>query len=181
MIGGGLLASQGERWQRDWRRAWSGCTLGVRSAVWGLLAADRSTRTADRPYLAPYGPPHPATRLVRPPPTVWGVRPARRGDDGRVQCHICGHFYEHLGAHSYHRHGLSADDYRAAFGLKQATKLIGDGYRQARRRAAIRQGLPQLARYSGNASASSPPPRLASRSRRARSASLFVPNPPRRR
>ncbi|MDP8930342.1 MAG: cytochrome P450 [Actinomycetota bacterium] len=34
MIGGGLLASRGERWQRHWRRAWSGCTLGVRTAVW---------------------------------------------------------------------------------------------------------------------------------------------------
>ncbi len=78
----------------------------------------------------------------RPPYGEFGR--LARGDDGRVQCHICGRFYQHLGAHSHHKHGVSADEYRTAFGLKQATKLIGDDYREKRRRAAVRQGLPQL-------------------------------------
>ncbi|MDP8928924.1 MAG: MucR family transcriptional regulator, partial [Actinomycetota bacterium] len=78
----------------------------------------------------------------RPPHGEFGR--LARDDDGRVQCHICGGFYDHLGAHVHHRHGLRADDYRAAFGLKQSTKLISDGYRQTRRQAAARQGLAQL-------------------------------------
>jgi hypothetical protein len=46
-------------------------------------------------------------------------------DEDRAQCHVCGDFLGHLGGHVNQAHGLSADEYRRAFGLKQSTKLIG--------------------------------------------------------
>ncbi|MFW2338438.1 MAG: MucR family transcriptional regulator, partial [Acidimicrobiia bacterium] len=55
-------------------------------------------------------------------------------DDGdQVQCHVCGEMFAHLGSHTNHSHGLTADEYRRAFGLMQSTKLIGPTFRAKRR------------------------------------------------
>ena len=54
-------------------------------------------------------------------------------DDGdRVQCHVCGGMFDHLGSHTNRSHGLTADQYRQAFGLMQSTKLIGPTFRAKR-------------------------------------------------
>lgn len=59
-------------------------------------------------------------------------------EDGKAVCHICGETFAHLGAHVHHGHGLRADEYRRAFGLKQRTKLIGPDFQQKRRELATR-------------------------------------------
>lgn len=47
-------------------------------------------------------------------------------DDGeRVQCHICGRWFSHLGSHVRQGHGVEPSDYRREFGLCQATGLVG--------------------------------------------------------
>ena len=48
-----------------------------------------------------------------------------RDDGERVQCHACGEWFLHLGSHTFHGHGLTADAYRQRFGLMQKTKLGG--------------------------------------------------------
>ena len=57
-------------------------------------------------------------------------------DGDRVQCHVCGDWYANLGSHTSQAHGLTADNYRRAFGLMQATKLIGPTYRNRRKEIA---------------------------------------------
>jgi predicted transcriptional regulator len=55
-------------------------------------------------------------------------------DDGyRVQCHICGDWWDALWTHARYSHGLTAADYRRAFGLAQSNKLAGPTFRQKRR------------------------------------------------
>ena len=60
-------------------------------------------------------------------------------DSDRVQCHVCGNWYANLGPHTYQAHGLTANEYRQAFGLMQATKLIGPTYRKRRQALATEQ------------------------------------------
>lgn len=60
---------------------------------------------------------------------------------GRVRCHVCGGWFDHLGAHTNAKHDLPADDYRRAFGLRQKDKLISEEFRATRRRLAVEQGL----------------------------------------
>jgi len=51
-------------------------------------------------------------------------------DTGRVQCHICGHWYRLLGSHVWQMHDLLADEYREEFGLGYMTGLVGEELRQ---------------------------------------------------
>lgn len=53
--------------------------------------------------------------------------------DGLVQCHICGKFYAHLGAHVKRAHFVEADDYKREFGLKMTAGLIGEDLAEKRR------------------------------------------------
>lgn len=47
-------------------------------------------------------------------------------DDGeRAECHVCGGWYGHLGAHVSRAHDLLPEEYKSAFGLNQGTGLIG--------------------------------------------------------
>lgn len=52
----------------------------------------------------------------------------------KVQCHICGKPYHHLGAHVVRTHELSADEYTDEFGLKRTTGLISPALAEKRRR-----------------------------------------------
>ena len=46
-------------------------------------------------------------------------------ENGHAQCHCCGETFNHLGLHVWNSHDLTPDEYRAIFGLKQTTGLIG--------------------------------------------------------
>ena len=47
-------------------------------------------------------------------------------DDGvRAECHACGRFFDHLGAHVVQAHALTAAEYKAIFGLNNSTGLVG--------------------------------------------------------
>jgi hypothetical protein len=50
-------------------------------------------------------------------------------EDGRLQCHICGEWRVSVAAHSSQAHRISADEYRALFGLRADTGLVGPGLR----------------------------------------------------
>lgn len=55
-------------------------------------------------------------------------------DDGeRVQCHICGRWFDNLGSHTARAHRVSARSYKARFGLKMSVGLIGPALRAALR------------------------------------------------
>jgi Helicase associated domain/ROS/MUCR transcriptional regulator protein len=55
-------------------------------------------------------------------------------DGDVVQCHVCGNWYVLLGTHANAAHGLGADAYRRAFGLRRTTGLASPNYREKRRR-----------------------------------------------
>lgn len=59
-------------------------------------------------------------------------------DDGdRAECHVCGERFQHLGHHVWAAHDLTADEYRAIFGLASTTGLIGPALRKVRQADAI--------------------------------------------
>jgi hypothetical protein len=62
---------------------------------------------------------------------IYGRLGVLHSDGDRVECHCCGAWYGNLGSHVAARHGMSADEYRSIFGLRQGTALIGP---QTRRR-----------------------------------------------
>ena len=72
-------------------------------------------------------PRYPAT--PGPPPVVQGVQP-EIGD--KLQCLMCGSGFSQLGQHVVAKHKISADDYRARFGLPATRGLHSSRIRQAR-------------------------------------------------
>jgi hypothetical protein len=54
-------------------------------------------------------------------------------EDGRLVCHACSRAYRSLATHALAAHDLWADEYRAIFGLKATTGLIGPALREIRR------------------------------------------------
>ena len=48
-----------------------------------------------------------------------------------IQCHLCGSWWASLAAHAQNTHDLSADEYRARFGLMKKTKLVAPVLRKA--------------------------------------------------
>ena len=55
-------------------------------------------------------------------------------DDGaKVECHACGEWFGHLGAHVTRAHDITPDEYRAMFGLNAHTGLIGPALAGIRR------------------------------------------------
>lgn len=70
-------------------------------------------------------------------------------DDGeRVQCHICGRWFDNLGSHTARAHRVSARSYKARFGLKMSVGLIGPALRARRSaRAKARVGTPAFTRF----------------------------------
>ena len=77
----------------------------------------------------------------------------------RVQCHVCGKFYQNVGSHANKKHQMSADDYKIKFGLTLRTALCSVGLSSRRREATnaaiergeIRQDIAtQSARHNKN-------------------------------
>jgi hypothetical protein len=65
-------------------------------------------------------------------------------DDGvRVQCHICGKWFHHLGTHVFKKHNISADEYRLKFGLNRTTPLSSPVFAETQRRSQT----PRLSKY----------------------------------
>ncbi len=52
--------------------------------------------------------------------------------DGKAECHGCGELFSHLGMHVWNAHNLTSDEYRAIFGLKAKTGLIGANLKRLR-------------------------------------------------
>lgn len=88
-------------------------------------------------------------KLPQEPPTWDGPFFGRFGvlaadpDGETVQCHICGDWYTLLGAHANATHGLKADAYRRAFGLRNSTGLASPSYREKRRRISAQLTTPE--------------------------------------
>lgn len=79
----------------------------------------------------------------------------------RVQCHACGDWYKSLGHHVVLAHRVSADEYRAIFGLRLSTGLIGPALQEQRRR----QSVAQLRGHYGHLRTLTPEQRAAISSR----------------
>lgn len=52
-------------------------------------------------------------------------------EDGRVLCHECGRWWQHLATHLAQGHRIRAADYRLAHGLSTGTALVGSQVRDA--------------------------------------------------
>lgn len=50
-------------------------------------------------------------------------------ENGKIQCHICGNLYDHVGAHVFHAHNITVKDYREKFGLAYTTALVSESHR----------------------------------------------------
>lgn len=66
-------------------------------------------------------------------------------DGSRVQCHACGRWFRFLASHVTQVHRLSADEYRALFGLRAQTGLMSPAMKERRRE----QTAALLRRYAG--------------------------------
>ena len=42
---------------------------------------------------------------------------------GKIQCHVCGEWFEQMAMHLLHKHKLSSEEYKIKFGLLQSTAL----------------------------------------------------------
>jgi hypothetical protein len=77
---------------------------------------------------------------------VYGQIGVLASDGERVQCHICGKWFGHLGGHVKRAHDAEAADYKAEFGLNATTGLIGPALAKKRREAIHASGVSQWAR-----------------------------------
>lgn len=51
------------------------------------------------------------------------------GEDDKVQCHLCGEWFEYLPNHLHREHTTSAGEYKEMVGLSQSTALLGERQR----------------------------------------------------
>ena len=51
-------------------------------------------------------------------------------DGMKIQCHLCGEMFQHLGGHIWQTHKMKLSDFREKFQLSYSTPLVGDNYRQ---------------------------------------------------
>ncbi|AHY48418.1 ROS/MUCR transcriptional regulator protein (plasmid) [Rubrobacter radiotolerans] len=72
--------------------------------------------------------------LYEPPGVIHGRRGVLASDGERVQCHVCGRWYAHLGAHVRMKHDMEADEYKREFGLMSKTGLISPELAEKRRK-----------------------------------------------
>lgn len=61
---------------------------------------------------------------------IWGPLGILEDDGERARCHCCGDYYGHVAVHVISAHELTPDEYRAIFGLKITTGLIGPRMRR---------------------------------------------------
>lgn len=59
-------------------------------------------------------------------------------DNDRVQCHLCGWFFQNLGIHLNREHSITGDKYKEKFHLARGTALVGESLRIKRVEAARR-------------------------------------------
>lgn len=71
-----------------------------------------------------------------------------RDDEGRLLCHECGTWWQHLATHVRGAHGIPAAEYRRAHGLGATTRLVGDGVRERMRTAYAARGDEPLRRLA---------------------------------
>src|SRR3990167_11305295 len=55
---------------------------------------------------------------------------AMDGNGDKIQCHLCGNWYEVLGNHLHREHNMKASDYKRLVGLRQNTALISEKVRE---------------------------------------------------
>jgi len=60
--------------------------------------------------------------------------------EGRMQCHLCGKFYIHIGSH-LKAHRITPDEYRATFELNRQQPLASHEYCQSRKPIALKNQL----------------------------------------
>ena len=82
-------------------------------------------------------------------------------DGDALLCHVCGRWYRALGNHAALVHRIPAADYRALFGLRAGTALVGTTLRAARRQRNAAALRPFHARPRGVALAMPPERRRA--------------------
>jgi predicted transcriptional regulator len=75
---------------------------------------------------------------------------AESPDGARVQCHLCGRYWVNLGSHVRATHGLSANDYREAYGLNRTQPLLSPRFRaqMAATSRALGLGKPNIADFA---------------------------------
>lgn len=64
-------------------------------------------------------------------------------DGSRIQCHVCGKWFHHLGCHVHKKHGLLAEAYREKFGLNRTTPLASPVFQSKQREGQS----PRLSKY----------------------------------
>lgn len=88
--------------------------------------------------------PQPAPRAARALPALgdwdgplYGALGTLATDGERVQCHICGRWYRFLANHVWRTHEVTADEYRALFGLAATHGLVAPTLTEQLRRHAL--------------------------------------------
>ncbi len=76
---------------------------------------------------------------------IYGQRGVLRVLGDKVQCHICGEYYRHVGVHAVQAHTMTAEQYRETFGLSKCHGLIGPDTRKLQAMNAMRSGHPGTA------------------------------------
>lgn|GEM_PF-6366494 len=67
-------------------------------------------------------------------------------EDGKIECHCCGRWYRFLATHVWRTHEISADEYRALFGLTARHGLVSPDMSERLRRTALRTLRPYYER-----------------------------------
>ncbi len=96
-------------------------------------------------------------------------------DEERVQCHACSRFFRTLNSHIQRVHELTADEYRAAFGLNRGTALAAPAYRSRMREHGRRVLAPYWPLAADFARSQTPEQRAAQRGMRRRLQTLRDP------
>lgn len=63
---------------------------------------------------------------------------------GKVQCHVCGKFYESIPLHSYQKHKLNAADYKLKYGFASTFPLCSVKVSKQRREKSMRDKMWEL-------------------------------------
>ena len=67
-----------------------------------------------------------------------------RKDDGRLQCHICGEWFENLSYHAYRFHKMKSETYKKRFSLPLSYGLVCKRVSEAYRKNCIKNGYKAL-------------------------------------
>lgn len=67
-------------------------------------------------------------------------------EDGKIECHCCGRWYRFLATHVWRTHAISADEYRALFGLTARHGLVSPDVSERLWRTALRTLRPYYER-----------------------------------